>query len=102
MPVAGRFTTATSMADVNAPDPDRNADRARSSFVPPSKSKLSFDAPVHQPDRHWSNVRASSGAPSAANSKLLVGQLVGVGAKLSGTTMRSCQLHAPPSELSMA
>src|SRR5579875_3849468 len=102
MPVAGRFTTAMSIADVKAPEPLRKAERARSSLVPASKSNVSGDFPVHHPDRHWSKVRASSGAPSAANWKFFVGQFVGVGAKLSGTTIRSCQLHAPPSELSIA
>ncbi len=47
-------------------------------------------------ERHCWNVRASTGAPSAAKAKSRAGQFCGVGANDSGTTMRSRQLQACP------
>ena len=99
---AGWFTTATSVDEVSAPEPDRNDWRARDSLTPESKSKLTPDLPRHQAERHCWNVRASTGAPSATKEKLRTGQFCGVGANDSGTTMRSPQLHAWPRLVSNA
>ena len=77
------------------PSRSRNDCRARYSLMPESKSKLSPDAPVHQPACHCWKVRAEQ-RRALGRERVVArpGSSCGVGAKDSGTTMRSGQLHA--------